>query len=112
MTDTPPGESALQTRNTMPQSTINSFLKACKENKIGQVGKFIKKGVDVNVKVEENGEIMFGLKYAARNNYTTLLDLLLSHSNVDVNNNHDGSSPSKSQDIFCCKSEALGRKKD
>ena len=61
----------------------NAFLVACEANNLKKVQECIELGVDVNTKSSDG--YWFGLKIAVTENNEELLDLLLSHPNIDVN---------------------------
>merc|ERR1711892_272262 len=65
---------------------IPPFVKACRDNKISEVRRLIRQGVNVNVNVEESkrrgGET--GLHAAMSNNYVEVLSELLGHRDIDL----------------------------
>ena len=63
--------------------TSNEFLRHCRDNNLAGVRHCLSRGVDVNT-VSEDGE-WSGLTIAAENNYTELLEILLSHPDIKIN---------------------------
>ena len=59
------------------------FINACQDNDIVKVNSCINLGVEINT-VSEDG-LWSGLTIAAKKNYIKLLDILLTHPNIDVN---------------------------
>ena len=64
--------------------TKMSFQEACHKNNIKEVKRQIARGVDVNAKSGSCND--FGLYSAAWSNYVELSEILLSHPDIDVNN--------------------------
>ena len=60
------------------------FLKFCTDNNLEGVTDCLSRGVDVNT-VSEDGH-WSGLTVAAHENYTKLLEILLSHPQIKINN--------------------------
>ena len=64
------------------------FLKHCDDNNLEGVNGCLSRGVDVNT-VSEDG-YWSGLTIAARNNYLELLEILLFHPKIKINNTIGG----------------------
>ena len=74
------------------QFTVDrEYLVACELNDLEAVKYWLDQGANVNHWTDENIETVnydvfdFGLKYAAKNNYLELCDLLLAQANINVN---------------------------
>ena len=69
---------------------MSKFLQHCEENELEEVRACLTRKVDVN-RVSEDGH-WSGLTIAAHKNYLELLDLLLSHPDIKINQttNHSG----------------------
>ena len=63
---------------------MSEFLQHCQDNNLDGVTDCLSRGVDVNT-VSEDGK-WSGLFIAAEKNYTDLLEILLSHPDIDINN--------------------------
>ena len=59
------------------------FLKYCRSNNLDMVRDCLSRGVDVNT-VSEDGDWR-GLTVAAYKNYPELLEILLSHADIEIN---------------------------
>ena len=66
------------------ENLARKFLENCHENNLVGVTKSMSRGVDVNT-VSEDGQ-WTGLTIAADKNYQELLEILLSHPDIKVNN--------------------------
>ena len=64
--------------------TIHQFIKFCQENNLEGVRHCLSRGVDVNT-VSENG-CHSALTIAIDKKYTELLEILLSHPDIKINN--------------------------
>ena len=74
------------------QFTVDrEYLVACELNDLEAVKYWLDQGANVNHWTDENIETVnydvfdFGLKYAAKNNYPEICDLLLAQANINVN---------------------------
>merc|ERR1712062_659495 len=68
----------------MSRHLETEFLRNCEENNLNRVTECLSRGVDVNT-VSEDGH-WSGLTIAARMNYPALVDILLSHPDIEINN--------------------------
>ena len=71
-------------RNLIMAENLNEiFLQKCRENNLEDVKSCLSQGADVNT-VSQDGR-WSGLTWAAHKNHTELLDILLSHPDIEVN---------------------------
>jgi len=72
----------------MTKDLLREFIQNCRDNKLDGVTDCLSRGVDVNT-VSEDGR-WSGLTIAAEKNYPELLEILLSHPDIKINNKTSG----------------------
>ena len=74
---------SIEVEETSSSESQKEFLQHCTDNNLDKVRHHLFRGVDVNT-VSEDGR-WSGLTIAAEKNYTELLEILLSHSDIKIN---------------------------
>ena len=75
----------------MARRLKQDFIQHCHDNNLEGVTECLSRGVDVNTVSEDN--CWSGLTISARKNHTMLLEILLSHKDIKINNTTDASGP-------------------
>ena len=71
----------------MSRHLVIEFLQHCQANNLDGVTDCLSRGVDVNTESEDGR--WSGLTIAAEKNYPELLEILLSHPDIKINNTTD-----------------------
>ena len=81
------GASAAQSSDTKEMKKLkDQFIQHCLDNNLEDVTDCLSRGVDVNTVSKAGFSSWSGLTIEAKKNYPELLEILLSHPHIEINN--------------------------